>query len=60
MEDLVRAEDVAKFLGVAKVTVYKWAETGLLPYYRLHKKSVRFRREDIEDFANRSRVEKKK
>jgi len=55
---LLKAEDVAKILKVAKVTPYQWARRGVLPYYRLEG-TIRFKLEDIKAFIEAQRMEKK-
>jgi excisionase family DNA binding protein len=61
MEDfqLLKPEDVARLLKIAKVTPYQWAKRGILPHYRLEG-TIRFKLEDIKDFVNARRVEKRK
>jgi excisionase family DNA binding protein len=49
MKPLLRPEELATMLGVAKGTVYLWAKQGILPSLTLQK-CVRFRREEIEDW----------
>lgn len=60
MEDiqLLKPEEVAKMLKVAKVTPYAWARRGILPYYRLEG-AIRFKLEDIKAFVESRRVEKR-
>jgi excisionase family DNA binding protein len=55
---LLKGEDVAKILKVAKVTPYQWARKGILPYYRLEG-TIRFRYEDIKTFVESRRMEKR-
>ena len=63
MDSLLTAGDVAKILKISKVQVYKMAQNGVLPCYRLKthgspkKCSVRFRIDDIEHFIKRCRVD---
>lgn len=59
VEDLVllRPEEVARMLKVAKVTPYQWAKRGVLPHYRLEG-VIRFKLEDIKAFVEARRVEK--
>jgi excisionase family DNA binding protein len=61
MEDLqlLKPEDVAKMLKVAKVTPYQWARKGVLPHYRLEK-TIRFKLDDVKAFVESRRVERKK
>ena len=35
MENLLNSQEVANLLGMSKVWVYKAAESGLLPFYRV-------------------------
>ena len=63
MDSLLTAQDVARILKVAKVTVYKWAQSGVLPCYKLKshdkrkKHVIRFKMSDIDTFIEQSRVE---
>ena len=63
MDTLLTADDVARILKVAKITVYKWAQNGVLPCYKLkssdqrQKYAIRFRMSDIETFIENCRVE---
>ncbi len=60
MEDfsLLKPEDVARILKVAKVTPYAWARRGVLPHYRLEG-VIRFKLEDIKAFVEARRIAKK-
>jgi len=55
MEALLSPQDVAKLLRIAPVTVYKWAERGLLPHFKLEK-VIRFSAQDIEDFVRERKI----
>jgi excisionase family DNA binding protein len=46
---LLSAEDVAEYLGVGQVTVYRWCREGRLPCLKIGK-SWRIRRAALEDF----------
>ena len=48
-KDLLSAEDVAGYLGVGQVTVYRWCREGRLPCLKIGK-SWRIRRAALEDF----------
>src|SRR4051812_46086294 len=48
-KDLLSAEDVAKYLEVGSVTVYRWCREGRLQCIKLGK-HWRIRREALEDF----------
>jgi len=50
--DLLSAEDVAEYLGVGQVTVYRWCREGALPCLKIGRR-WRVRREALEDFLRR-------
>lgn len=52
-KDLLSAEDVAEYLGVGQVTVYRWCKQGKLPCLKIGK-HWRIRREILEDFLRES------
>jgi excisionase family DNA binding protein len=56
---LLRAEDVARILKVAKVTPYAWARKNKIAYYRIEG-VIRFKPEDLKAFIEARRVERKK
>ncbi len=55
---LLKPEEVAKMLKVAKVTPYQWAKRGVLPHYRLEG-VIRFKLDDVKAFVEARRVEKR-
>ena len=56
---LLRPEEVARILKVAKVTPYQWARKGILPCYRLEG-TIRFKLGDIKEFVEGRRIEKRR
>lgn len=40
-------EEVGKLIGLDRSTIYNWKRKGLLPYYKLGKRSVRFKLSEI-------------
>ena len=52
-KDLLSVDDVAGYLDVGRVTVYRWCREGRLPCLKVGK-SWRVRREALEDFLHRS------
>ncbi len=59
MEELLKPQEVARLLKIARVTPYQWARRGILPYYRLEG-TIRFKLEDIKAFVEARRVEKRR
>ena len=51
--DLLSAEEIAEYLGVGKVTVYRWCREGTLPCLKIGK-HWRIRREELEDFLKKA------
>ena len=56
---LLKPQDVARILKVAKVTPYAWARKNIIPHYRIEG-IIRFKLEDIKAFVEKRRVEKKR
>lgn len=52
---LLKPEDVARMLKIAKVTPYQWARRGIPPHYKLEG-TIRFKLEDIKAFVEARRV----
>jgi len=55
MEELFTAEEVAKILKVSPSAIFKWAKRGIITSYRIHEKSLRFKKPDIEAFIERGK-----
>ena len=51
-EELLGVAEVANYLGVGTVTVYRWCREGRLPCLKVGK-SWRIRQEALEDFLSR-------
>src|SRR3712207_7067847 len=51
-KDLLSVEEVAGYLGVGPVTIYRWCREGRLPCLKIGK-SWRGRREALEEFLRR-------
>ena len=47
-DELLTTEEAADFLGVDKTTLYAWRKQGKLRAYRVGKRLIRFKRQDIE------------
>src|SRR5918993_974623 len=50
---LLRTEEVAEYLGVGPVTVYRWCREGSLPCVKIGRR-WRVRREALEEFVRKS------
>jgi len=50
---MLTPEEVAQRLGVARLTVYSWIRTGVLPATRLGRRILRIREADLEGFLAR-------
>lgn len=53
MEELLSTEEVAEYLGVGQVTVYRWCREGSLPCLKIGRR-WRVRREGLEEFIRKS------
>jgi excisionase family DNA binding protein len=53
LEELMGVEEVAEYLGVGQVTVYRWCREGSLPCLKVGRR-WRIRRQALEDFVRRS------
>lgn len=54
--EFLSARDVARYLGVATVSVYRLAERRVLPVYRILRKLL-FRKSDVLAWVEKSRTE---
>jgi excisionase family DNA binding protein len=56
--DMKSVGEAAELLRISESTVWRYADQGLLPSYRVGKKRVLFRRSDVEALLNRVRRKK--
>ena len=49
---LMSIKEVAEFLGVSKIAIYKWAKKGFIPCLRVGKQ-YRFSKEEIIEWARK-------
>lgn len=47
MSELVTAEEAARLLGVKRQTVYLWVRQGLIPFYRVGKRLIKFDKDEL-------------
>lgn len=52
-EELIKITDAVKLLGVSKVTIYKWREKGILPFYRISSR-IYFKKSELMEVLNSS------
>lgn len=53
---LYNSDELAKFLNVSKVTVYRLIETRKIPFYKI-KGSIRFAEPDVLKYLEQNRIE---
>ena len=54
-KELLRPDEVMKYLDICKSTLYYWVKFKKIKSYRAGKK-LRFRREDVIEFTKRSSI----
>ena len=59
-DEWLRPKDVSALLKVSKPLPYQWVKRGLIPHYKLADKVIRFKKEDLEAFIGKCRIEGKK
>jgi excisionase family DNA binding protein len=47
MGELVTAQEAAKLLGVKRQTLYLWVREGLVPFYRVGKRLIKFDKDEL-------------
>ena len=47
MSELVTAEEAARLLGVKRQTVYLWVRQGLIPFFRVGKRLIKFDKDEL-------------
>lgn len=57
MKEFYTIKELAALLAVTDQTVFRLMKRGEIPYYKIGR-STRFRRDDVEAFLQRCRVEK--
>lgn len=50
-EPYLTVEDVADRLKMPAASIYRLVSAGKIPHYRFHRKAIRFRASDLEDWA---------
>ena len=58
LEELISPKELSKLLKVSKPWPYLMVKRGVLPYYKLGG-VIRFKREDVDGYLERSRIERK-
>ena len=58
MDELMSVLDVARYLRLHPMTVYRWVKTGYLPASKMGK-SLRFKKEEVDEFLKKNLVQTK-
>lgn len=53
----LKVSEVAKRLGVNKITVYRWLKSGKLRYFRIGGYTIRIKEKDLNEFIERRKNE---
>lgn len=59
MEELISPKELSRMLKVSKPWPYVMVKRGLIPYYKLGGKTIRFKLSDVETYVERARIERK-
>jgi excisionase family DNA binding protein len=59
MEELLNPKELARILKVSQVTIYKWAERGIISSYKLEG-VLRFSPDDVMNFLQKRRKDGQK
>ncbi len=54
--NFLNADELAKYLCISKVTVYRLTESRKIPFYKISG-CIRFKMEDVERYLEENRVE---
>jgi len=57
MEKLLTVREAAQILGIKEQTLHLWASQRRIPHYKLGKKAVRFKEEELTAWIDARRVE---
>jgi excisionase family DNA binding protein len=55
-KDLMSYDDLSKYLGYAKPTLYAKVRERVIPHIRLNKRKVKFCKEDIDKWVDSQKV----
>jgi len=53
---MLTVEQVAKKLGVSKMSIYRWIASKELKAFRITRKTIRIKEEDLQIFLNKKRI----
>lgn len=59
-KDFLTITELSEYLGVKRSTVYAWVRDGQIPYYRVNKKLIRFKRDEIDRWMKDQMKDNKK
>jgi excisionase family DNA binding protein len=49
-KEILTVEDLAQYLQITSLTVYRWVRVGKIPHIKLGGKAIRFRKVDIDEW----------
>ena len=44
-------DEASQYLGISKNTLYSYTSKGILPFYKMQRRKIYFRIEDIDEFV---------
>ena len=53
---VISSNKAAELLQISKSTLYKWTAKGLIPFYKPTGKNLYFKKEELQNWIERSRV----
>ncbi|HVE90919.1 MAG TPA: helix-turn-helix domain-containing protein [Actinomycetota bacterium] len=60
MKQLLTVDEVAQLLGVHRATIYRWAETGVLPAIKVGSALLRFDPDVLQDWLRTTPAERER
>ncbi len=53
VHEFLLTKDVATMFAVSIITVQRWCRAGRIPHFRVSRKTLRFRREELEEWIKK-------
>lgn len=58
-KEFLTTKEASQMLGYTVGTLYQYVNRGIIPHYKVGKRSLRFKREDLLNYLGENRVEAK-